>query len=149
LDSESGQSLANSEEKKFDKEHGIKTIPRRHATRDKLVIKVQDSGIGIKRQDRIKLFRLFGKLQNTRGMNTQGIGLGLVISDNIVEQFSGRIGCKSRYNHGSTFMFSILLGMDEDYIDKTKVNETIKIGDPMAERLNPPFVSNEEEMSFK
>ena len=49
------------------------------------MIKVQDSGVGIKRHDRIKLFRLFGKLQNTKGMNTQGIGLGLVISDNIVE----------------------------------------------------------------
>jgi signal transduction histidine kinase len=81
-------------------------------------------------------------------MNTQGIGLGLVISDNIVEQFSGRIGCKSRYNHGSTFMFSILLGKDEDYIDKTKVNEVIKMGENLVERLNPPFVSNEEEMSL-
>ncbi len=51
-------------------------------------------------------------------MNTQGIGLGLVISDNIVEQFNGKIGVKSRYNHGSTFMFSVLLGKDEDYFDK-------------------------------
>jgi signal transduction histidine kinase len=75
----------NSEERAFEREHGIKSIPKRHPTRDKLVVKVQDSGIGIKREDRIKLFRLFGKLQNTRGMNTQGIGLGLVISDNIVE----------------------------------------------------------------
>ena len=82
-------------------------------------------------------------------MNTQGIGLGLVISDNIVEQFSGRIGCKSRFNRGSTFMFSILLGKDEDYIDKTKVNETLKIADDLVERLNPPFASNEEEVSCK
>jgi signal transduction histidine kinase len=52
----------NTEEALFEKDHGIKSIPKRHPTRDKLVIKVQDSGIGIKRQDRIKLFRLFGKL---------------------------------------------------------------------------------------
>ena len=83
-------------------------------------------------------------------MNTQGIGLGLVICDNIVEQFNGRIGCKSRFNHGSTFIFSILLGADEDYVDKTKVNESLKIPENVAERLNPPpYVSNEDESSLK
>ena len=80
-------------------------------------------------------------------MNTQGIGLGLVISDNIVEQFSGKIGVKSRYNHGSTFMFSVLLGKDEDYFDKQKRHDVLKIGEPFADRINPnaspPFVSDE------
>ena len=59
---DSDTNYVDSEEKAFEKEHGIKSIPKRHPTRDKLVIKVQDSGIGIKRNDRIKLFRLFGKL---------------------------------------------------------------------------------------
>ena len=76
---------------------------------DKLVISVQDSGIGIKNKDRIKLFKLFGKLQNTRKMNTQGIGLGLVISENIVNQFNGSIGVKSKYGAGTTFAFSFKL----------------------------------------
>lgn len=39
-------------------------------------------------------------------MNTQGIGLGLVISENIVNQFSGNIGVKSKYGKGTTFAFS-------------------------------------------
>jgi signal transduction histidine kinase len=51
-------------------EHGIKEIEMRHSKRDKLIIKVKDSGIGIKNKDRIKLFKLFGKLQNTKGMNS-------------------------------------------------------------------------------
>ena len=76
---------------------------------DKLVISVQDTGIGIKNKDRIKLFKLFGKLQNTKGMNTQGIGLGLVISENIVNQFQGKIGVKSKYGSGTTFAFSFNL----------------------------------------
>ena len=53
-------------------------------------------------------------------MNTNGIGLGLVISDNIVHQFGGKIGVKSKYGKGSTFMFSILLGRDDNYVDKKK-----------------------------
>jgi signal transduction histidine kinase len=58
----SEESSADSEEKAFEKKHGINNIPKRHPTRDKLVIKVKDTGIGIKKLDRIKLFRLFGKL---------------------------------------------------------------------------------------
>lgn len=77
-----------------------------------MVISVIDTGIGIKKKDRIKLFKLFGCLQNTRQMNTQGIGLGLVISENIIKAFDGGIGVKSRYGKGSKFTFSVLLGAE-------------------------------------
>ena len=42
-------------------------------------------------------------------MNTNGIGLGLVISDQIVTQFEGRITCKSKPDEGSTFIFTFKL----------------------------------------
>jgi len=42
-------------------------------------------------------------------MNTQGIGLGLVISENIVKAFDGQIGVKSKYGKGTKFSFSFLL----------------------------------------
>ena len=74
-----------------------------------------DSGVGIAKDDRRKLFKLFGKVTNTKGMNTQGIGLGLVISENIVKCFDGQIGVRSRYGKGSHFAFSIVL---DDYGDK-------------------------------
>lgn len=45
-----------------------------------LKISVIDTGIGIKREERNKLFKLFGYLENSNGINTHGIGLGLVIS---------------------------------------------------------------------
>jgi signal transduction histidine kinase len=51
-------------------------------------------------------------------MNTQGIGLGLVISENIVKAFHGRIGVKSKYGRGTKFAFSIILGKDDDDVDK-------------------------------
>ena len=46
-------------------------------------------------------------------MNTQGIGLGLVISQNIVNEFDGKIGVKSKYGVGTTFAFSINLYQSE------------------------------------
>jgi C4-dicarboxylate-specific signal transduction histidine kinase len=49
-------------------------------------------------------------------MNTQGIGLGLVICDNIVNTFGGKIGVKSKFNHGTKFAFSFELGRDDDFV---------------------------------
>lgn len=90
-------------------------IFRPMADKDKIVVSVIDSGVGITKEDRRKLFKLFGKVTNTRGMNTQGIGLGLVISENIVKCFDGLIGVRSKFGKGSHFAFSIALdNVDDD-----------------------------------
>ena len=39
--------------------------------------------------------------------------MGLVISENIVRSFGGSIGVKSKYQIGTQFSFSILLGIEE------------------------------------
>ena len=46
---------------------------------------IEDTGIGIKDEDKGKLFRLFGKLeQYNREINSSGIGLGLTICNKIL-----------------------------------------------------------------
>ena len=107
-EAQSSESI-NSAESKFEREHNVAKIFEALPDRDKIVITVIDTGIGIKKSDKIKLFKLFGCLQNTRQMNTQGIGLGLVISENIVKAFSGVIGVQSKYGKGTKFFFSIVL----------------------------------------
>ena len=53
---------------------------------DKLLqITVKDTGIGIKKENQKKLFKLFGYVQDANGLNTHGIGLGLVISEKIIK----------------------------------------------------------------
>jgi K+-sensing histidine kinase KdpD len=47
-------------------------------------------------------------------MNTKGIGLGLVISEQIVKQFNGEMGFESEPNFGSTFRFSFMLEDDKN-----------------------------------
>lgn len=49
-----------------------------------LEVQVQDTGIGMKPEDLPKLFKLFGFLEASKEINTQGIGLGLHISKKIV-----------------------------------------------------------------
>ena len=55
-----------------------------------LKFRVVDTGVGIPKSDQTKLFRLFVYIENRNSfMNTNGIGLGLVIAKNIVEKFDG------------------------------------------------------------
>ena len=56
-----------------------------------LKVTVKDTGIGIKLEDRDKLFKLFGKLESTALINTSGVGLGLSICMKIVKEFGGTI----------------------------------------------------------
>mmetsp|Transcript_34205 Transcript_34205/g.52473 ORF Transcript_34205/g.52473 Transcript_34205/m.52473 type:complete len:137 (-) Transcript_34205:800-1210(-) len=75
----------------------------------KLVLTVFDNGVGIKEGDSSKLFKLFGCLKATQQMNTQGIGLGLVITKMITEEFEGQTQLFSKSKFGSIFQSSFLL----------------------------------------
>lgn len=86
-------------------------------------IQIKDNGMGIKRKDKAKLFKLFGFVQTTEDVNTRGIGLGLVISKKIVECFDGKIGFKSKWKEGSTFGFNIKL---ERGIDISGLNQSVQ-----------------------
>ena len=57
----------------------------------KIHFKVEDSGIGIKEDEKDKLFKLFGKLKIKDNINQNGVGLGLTISKKLVEQLGGDI----------------------------------------------------------
>jgi signal transduction histidine kinase len=72
---------------------------------------VKDSGIGIKKENLNKLFKLFGLLEQSKELNTNGIGLGLHICKMIVEQFGGCITCRSEWGMGTSFIF--LVALDE------------------------------------
>ena len=53
-----------------------------------LQVSVQDNGVGIKKKNHEKMFKLFGSQKDeNKKINTEGIGLGLMISKMIVENF--------------------------------------------------------------
>jgi len=78
---------------------------------DHLKFSVLDTGIGIKKEQQSKLFKLYTKLDDKEGMNKNGVGLGLTICNSIVKLLSdvenNRIVVKSEYGFGSSFSFSI------------------------------------------
>jgi len=56
-----------------------------------LVVSVSDTGTGISEANQARLFKLFGFIEETQEINTNGIGLGLAICKMIVEQYGGSI----------------------------------------------------------
>jgi Na+/proline symporter/nitrogen-specific signal transduction histidine kinase len=64
---------------------------------------VADNGPGIKASDRALVFERFRQLGDTLGNKPQGVGLGLAISKQIVEQHGGRIWVESAPGGGALF----------------------------------------------
>ncbi len=70
-------------------------------------IKVIDNGIGISPDDIPYVFEKFYRAEKSRSSSIPGSGLGLSICKYIVEQHGGEIYCKSRYNRGCEFGFTL------------------------------------------
>lgn len=68
-----------------------------------LVIKVADTGRGIKKNQIDKLFTKFQRLDEDKNTTIEGTGLGLAITKSLVEMMGGKIIVNSEYGKGSTF----------------------------------------------
>lgn len=72
-----------------------------------LTVEVEDTGIGIKEQDRAKLFKQFQRLEMEKNSTVEGTGLGLVITHRLLEMMGGSIYVESEYGKGSVFTVQI------------------------------------------
>jgi len=95
--------------------HGGVTIKVGLETRHPLRVKfsVIDTGIGIKKEDQERLFKMYGKLeQQDKKINTNGVGLGLTISNTLAKMLNpsetnNGIQVESEVDKGTTFSFPI------------------------------------------
>ena len=72
-----------------------------------LIVEVKDTGIGIKKEDMEKLFSKFERIEEDRNRNIEGTGLGMSITQQILEMMGSALEVKSVYGKGSTFRFSV------------------------------------------
>ena len=83
---------------------------------------VIDTGIGIPEDKKEKLFKSFSQVDSSFSRKYGGTGLGLVISEQLVDMMDGIIGFESTYGKGSTFYFEInfKIGEQQEETQATK-----------------------------
>lgn len=87
---------------------------------------VSDTGIGIDKGDRNKLFQSFSQVDASISRKYGGTGLGLNICKQLVELMGGRIEVESEKNRGSNFSFSIWAGICEGEEDVLQRPDDVK-----------------------
>lgn len=98
---------------KYTKEGMVKTeifVQKKstHAANEVILgIRVTDTGIGIRKEDMDKLFESFMRLEENKNRNIEGTGLGLHITQRLVDLMGGHIEVDSIYGSGTTFTVTI------------------------------------------
>ncbi len=91
---------------KFTPEGGKVDVSAKPAN-EMVQISVQDTGIGIAKEDYEKVFEEFKQIDSSYSKQYQGTGLGLPLTRKLVELHEGKIWLESELGKGSTFTFTI------------------------------------------
>ncbi len=103
---------------------------------------VIDTGIGIRDEEKDKLFQAFNRLDTKRTCTIEGVGLGLSIASNILQLMGTKLCVESTYNEGSTFHFEVIqriaeaTEVGENWMNAMTEEKPVKKG-------SVPFVSPE------
>ena len=84
----------------------------KHQDIDCIRFDIEDTGIGIAKQDHEKIFREFTQAAVTKNRKSAGAGLGLTITKKLVHLLGGKVLLQSKVGSGSTFSIIIPAGLD-------------------------------------
>lgn len=85
-------------------------------TKVQIEVQIRDTGIGIPERDQSRLFQAFRQADASISRRHGGTGLGLVITQKLVNEMGGDISFHSQPNRGSTFWFHINLDLNPNVI---------------------------------
>ena len=95
----------------------------------RLIISVEDSGIGIKQENVDKLFSKFERFDLEKNITIEGTGLGMAITKKLLDLMGGKIVVQSIYGEGSRFTVAIdqrIIAMDPIKVEEEN-NENTQI----------------------
>lgn len=88
--------------------------------KSRIFFEVRDTGIGIPKEKQQEIFEIFTQAESSNTRKYGGAGLGLSISQKIIEGMNARLNVNSIEGTGSIFSFEINLDLDEETSDIIK-----------------------------
>ncbi|MBZ9572448.1 PAS domain S-box protein [Patescibacteria group bacterium] len=85
---------------------GQVTVSLKYAKKE-IEFSIEDTGVGIPEDQQERVFTKFFRAANVMRMETEGTGLGLFTTKNIIEAHGGKIWFESKENKGTTFYFTL------------------------------------------
>lgn len=99
----------------------------------KLQFCIKDTGIGIKKEDSLKIFREFSQVDDPTRKVREGKGVGLAIVKKVIEDLNGKIWVESSIGLGSKFYFYITLDKCGGIVEnESNYKENSKVHIPMT-----------------
>ena len=92
---------------KYGKEKGTTEVSIENLVKNKLIVRVTDNGLGIRKEHIPRLFERFYRIDKSGARSVGGSGLGLSIVKHIVEAHDEHIYVESSYGYGSEFSFTL------------------------------------------
>lgn len=84
-----------------------KIIIRSKTNTDHVIISVKDSGFGISKSDKLKIFNRLYRTEESEKSKSAGFGFGLYIASEIIKKHGGQMWVESRKHKGSEFFFTL------------------------------------------
>ncbi len=78
-----------------------------HELDNKILVEVEDNGIGITEEDMLRIFERFYRVEKSRARKKGGTGLGLAIIKHIIDSHNETVTVRSSPGEGSVFSFSL------------------------------------------
>lgn len=115
----------------------------------RLIISVEDSGVGIKKENIDKLFTKFQRFEE-RNTTIEGTGLGLAITKKLVELMGGQIIVQSVYGQGSKFTIAIdQKVINNPTIDLEESNKVIEVNESLDFTGKRVLIVDDNKMNLK
>lgn len=131
---------------KFTHRYGRIAVSARQSG-DYVEISVSDTGVGIKDDDKNKLFNFTTNISTYGTEGEKGTGLGLVLCKDFVNKNDGKIWFESEYGKGTTFYFTVKYGGID--ANNSRADETIKSTGSSSRNLSPNVSLKKENIANK